>query len=304
MDAARTTETRRVGGGDGGYGLPAPVGRAVMRQRWRDLLFLHWEVDPGVIAATLPAGLGVDTFRGKAYLGVVPFLMEGVRPAGLPAVPGLSNFGELNLRTYVVGPGPEGQIVSGNAGGGLSGGGNVSGGGGVPGVWFYSLDAHQRNAVWLARRFFALAYHYAAIRQDESPGPGGGRRLAYRWSRGGSAEAAAAPSFVYDAPAESAARPAAPGTLEHFLVERYLLYSRRPLFVPGPDRTAVPGGGRLYAGRVDHPPYCLATPAVQRFDTQLFALNGFARPAEGVGPVSALWSPGVDVRVHPLRRVK
>ncbi|MEI6536644.1 MAG: DUF2071 domain-containing protein, partial [Verrucomicrobiaceae bacterium] len=89
-------------------------GSPVMFQQWRDLLFLHWEYSAAAIQATLPEGLFVDTFDGKAYLGVVPFFMRKIRPRFLPAVPGISDFMELNLRTY------------------------VHDRAGVPGVWFYS----------------------------------------------------------------------------------------------------------------------------------------------------------------------
>ncbi|MEM7565301.1 MAG: DUF2071 domain-containing protein, partial [Pseudomonadota bacterium] len=112
-----------------------------MRQRWEELLFLHWEVNPDLIQATLPEGLKVDTFEGKAYLGVVPFFMRGVRPAFLPAVPGISDFMECNLRTYV--EGPDG-----------------------PGVWFYSLDCNQAIAVEVARSFFCLSYYHAEMSAD------------------------------------------------------------------------------------------------------------------------------------------
>jgi uncharacterized protein len=108
-----------------------------MYQQWRDLLFLHWEYSTATIQATLPDGLYVDTFDGKAYLGVVPFFMRNIRPRYLPTVPGISNFMELNLRTY------------------------VHDREGVPGVWFYSLDANQHLAVKIARRFFHLPYVFA-----------------------------------------------------------------------------------------------------------------------------------------------
>src|SRR4051812_28039989 len=78
-----------------------PGGVAVMRQRWRELLFLHWEVDPGVIRPLVPRGLDLDLFEGRAYVGLVPFTMMGVRPVGLPSVRWLSNFHETNVRTYV-----------------------------------------------------------------------------------------------------------------------------------------------------------------------------------------------------------
>lgn len=271
-------KSKIVGGGSTGtFELPAPTQRRVMHQSWRDLLFLHWAFDPRVIQSSLPEGLTVDTFEGQAYVGVVPFSMEKIRPVGLPAVPGLSWFGELNLRTYVVGPD------------------------GSPGVWFYALDAHQRIAVWLAKTVFALPYHYAAIRgQRRIIDPSDKRgRVQYHWSRRGKSGLQPTPSFEYDAPSEHDTHPTRPGTLEHFLVERYLLFSRRPLFIAGPGRSSVPAGGGIYVGRVDHDPYRVAEAEMHRSDTSLFGLNGLETPA---GPcVSALWSPGVDVSVYPLR---
>jgi uncharacterized protein YqjF (DUF2071 family) len=74
-----------------------PAGRSpVMYQKWLDLLFLHWEFSPGAVQSTLPPGLYVDTFKDKAYLGVVPFFMRDVRPRFVPSVPGVSNFQEIN----------------------------------------------------------------------------------------------------------------------------------------------------------------------------------------------------------------
>ncbi len=102
---------------------PLPAGPAVMRQRWKDLLFLHWKWDEPQLQATLPPGLTVDTFEGNAWLGVVPFFMCGVRPSLHPPVPLLSNFLALNVRTFV--RDSEGK----------------------PGVWFYSLDCNQPVAV-------------------------------------------------------------------------------------------------------------------------------------------------------------
>ncbi|HKK19376.1 MAG TPA: DUF2071 domain-containing protein, partial [Opitutales bacterium] len=116
-----------------------PDGPVVMYQRWSELLFLHWAVPTEVVQAGLPKGLNVDSFEGKAWIGVVPFEMSGVRPRGLPAVPWLSNFPELNLRTYVY----DEQ--------------------GRPGVWFYSLDTPNAVANWTARTFFHLNYRTAKM---------------------------------------------------------------------------------------------------------------------------------------------
>jgi uncharacterized protein YqjF (DUF2071 family) len=166
----------------------------VMYQRWEELLFLHWSFDPAVIQQTLPPGLEVDTFDGRAWLGVVPFFMSGVRPRFLPSVPGISNFQELNLRTYVV----DAQ--------------------GRPGVWFYSLDTSHRLPVWIARKFFHLNYRYAQMRANREGGriryssrrrlnSGWDEEQAYEWTRTGEP------------------RLAEQGSLEAFLVERYRLFA-------------------------------------------------------------------------------
>ena len=100
-----------------------------MKQVWHDLLFAHWPVGVEELRALIPAQLEIDTFGRQAWLGVVPFRMSGVRARGTIAMPRLSRFPELNVRTYVVRDGK-------------------------PGVWFFSLDAANRLAVWAARAAF------------------------------------------------------------------------------------------------------------------------------------------------------
>ncbi len=134
----------------------------------------------------------MDTFEGSAYLGIVPFFMERVRPAGLPPVPFISWFLELNVRTYV-------HDASGN-----------------PGVWFYSLDCNQPMAVAVARRFFHLPYFRARMSAVRS-----GDSIRYRCLREGSA--APASEFAWEREHEGS--PAEPGTLEFFLLERYALFA-------------------------------------------------------------------------------
>jgi uncharacterized protein YqjF (DUF2071 family) len=174
---------------------PLPARPWVFRQSWRDLLFLHWPVEPAALAPHIPDGLTLQTFDGVAWLAVVPFRMTGVSARWLPDVPGLSAFPELNVRTYVERDG-------------------------VPGVWFLSLDADHRLAVRVARRFFHLPYVYAQmscrsdgeaiVYRSERPGPGPRARFAARYEPVGP-----------PCPAES-------GTLDHFLTERYCLYARTP----------------------------------------------------------------------------
>jgi uncharacterized protein YqjF (DUF2071 family) len=169
-----------------------------MFQQWRDLLFLHWEYPVEAIQAMLPDGLFVDTFAGKAYLGVVPFFMHNIRPRFLPAVPGISDFTELNLRTY------------------------VHDRAGVPGVWFYSLDANQWLAVQIARRFFHLPYEYAKMKSSRTHEG----RVRYESLRVGARANGKTCAFDY-APAAQMPQ-SAPDSLEFFLMERYRLYSQAP----------------------------------------------------------------------------
>lgn len=116
----------------------------VMHHRWESLLFVHWRVPPERIQATLPQGLTVDTYDGDAFVGISPFLMRNVRPVGVPAIPWLSEFQELNVRTYVFDRN------------------------GVPGIWFYSLNCNQPLAVVGARALTGLPYFNASCRRDEA----------------------------------------------------------------------------------------------------------------------------------------
>src|SRR5277367_4367575 len=121
---------------------PLPSGPWVMAQSWHDLLFAHWPVPVAALREKIPVSLGIDTFEGTAWIAVVPFRMSGVRLRGTPAVPGLSSFPELNVRTYV---------THGNK----------------PGVWFFSLDAANAVAVEIAKRWFHLPYFRAKMRLEE-----------------------------------------------------------------------------------------------------------------------------------------
>jgi len=228
-----------------------------MFQEWRDLLFLHWEFSVADIQRTLPEGLFVDAFAGKAYLGIVPFFMQKIRPRFLPAVPGLSNFMEMNLRTY------------------------VHDRAGVPGVWFYSLDANQRLAVTIARRFFHLPYEHATMKSSRSPQG----LIRYESQRRRDDVKGRGCVFEYAPGAELP--PPAPSSLEFFLIERYRLYAA--------------AADQLWRGAVFHQPYPLCRAEVSAWDEHLLTLNGFTPTNRR--PDHIIMSRGVDVTVFPLERV-
>src|SRR5687768_2598911 len=80
---------------------PPPAGPWVMKQTWTNLLFAHWPLPPRVLRPLVPAGLQLETFESQAWVGITPFVLTGLRPRSMPAVPGVSEFPEINVRTYV-----------------------------------------------------------------------------------------------------------------------------------------------------------------------------------------------------------
>jgi len=171
--------------------LSRPQGLPALSQQWCNLLFLHWEVPAEELQKRLPAGLTLDTFGGKSYLGIVPFKMRHVRPWLLPPLPWLSYFLELNVRTYVKGPD------------------------GSSGVYFFSLDCERDLAVQIARAAFHLPYQHATMRCTQHGGA-----FDYTCRRGGQplgAKLSWKPhGNIHHAEA---------GSLEEFLVERYAFFT-------------------------------------------------------------------------------
>ncbi len=172
---------------------PRPRTRWWWRQRWSQLAFIHWEVPVELVRTWLPDTLEVDTWNGKTYLGIVPFLMQDVRPRWGFSVPGLSNFPEINVRIYVTD-------------------------GHKPGVWFLSLDATQQLAVWAARNLFHLPYYRADIGVQSSSDA-----VRYQAQRRKSPLA-----FDAEYGPVGPVIEALSGSLEHWLTERYCLYALHP----------------------------------------------------------------------------
>lgn len=184
-----------------------PPGPWAMVQRWHDLLFAHWRCSISELRALIPQPLSVDTYEGDAWIGVVPFYMSGVRMRATPPLPAVHEFQELNVRTYVT----------------LDG---------KPGVWFFSLDCESSLAVIGARLAAHLPYFRAAMRMR-----GDATGVDYNSQRWPFAGPPATFSASYSGCGTEFT--AAPGSLEHFLTERYCLYSS--------------DGKRIWRGDIFHP---------------------------------------------------
>ena len=159
----------------------------VMRQTWRDLLFAHWRVPVDTLRAAVPEPLEIDTYEGAAWIGVVPFLMTGIRGRSMPPLPGLSRTLELNVRTYVKYRG-------------------------AAGVYFFSLDAQRWAIVAGARAFYKLPYFHARMSWD------GRRYESIRLD-----QPAAELRCEYE-PLDDV-RVAQPGSIESFLTDRLSLFT-------------------------------------------------------------------------------
>lgn len=207
---------------------PAPDGPWSWRQSWCDLLFAHWPLPAERLRPLVPRELTVQEFEGSSWVGVVPFQMQGVMRRPLPDLPWLSAFPELNLRLYVER-------------------------GGKPGVWFLSLDAANPVAVWAARRFFHLPYFRARMSVRGLP-----ERTRYRSFRLSGPRGV---EFVASYGPSSEPYEAAPGSLEHWLTERYCLYARSPR-------------GQLFRAEVHHHPWPLQRAEAEIERNDLLAPHG------------------------------
>jgi uncharacterized protein YqjF (DUF2071 family) len=186
-----------------------------MAMRWHDLLFAHWPVPAASLRSLIPPWLKIDTFGGTAWIAVVPFTMTGVRPRKLPAFPWIGAFAELNVRTYVTGPDGE-----------------------HPGVWFSSLDAANPVAVRAARWSFHLPYFDARMAsRDDGTG-----QIIYRSTR--THRLAAKAEFIGRYRPIGDAYTSRAGELDHWLTERYSLYSANPR-------------GEVFRGDIHHIPWPL-----------------------------------------------
>jgi hypothetical protein len=219
-------------------------------QRWRDLLFLHWELPVEALRAVVPPALELDLYEGRAYVGLVPFTMHGVRPAWVPERFGM-NFPETNVRTYVHVRGRD------------------------PGVFFFSLDAASRLAVWGARVGWGLPYFHASMTVARER-----NRIDYAVER----HAPARPQLTLQYEVGEPLPTAEPGSLDFFLCERYLLHVQR--------------GSQVYTGQIHHQPYPLRTARVTTLQDSLVRAAGLPEPH---GEPIVHYASGVDVEIFNLR---
>jgi uncharacterized protein YqjF (DUF2071 family) len=230
---------------------PLPDGPWLQGQTWRELLFAHWPLPVEQLRHVVPPELPIDTFDGSAWLGITPFRVTGVRLRGTPPVPVVSSFLETNVRTYTT----------------L---------GGRPGIWFLSLDAASRLAVAGARLTYRLPYFAARMSARREGG-----EIRYRTERSSSPVALTA-SYRPAGRVFSAAA----GTLEHFLTERYCLYT-------------LDGNRRVMSADIHHGPWPLQRAQAEVGENTMAAPHGISLGP----PPSLLFSARQDVVIWPLRPV-
>ena len=241
-------------------------GRSLLTMTWRDVLFAHWSLPPEIVESHLPAELAVDTYDGQAWLGVVAFRMDPIKPRYAPL--GLS-FGECNLRTYVTPA--DGVCTTDTA--------DATDTNPGPGIYFFNLDASDRLSVAVARRLFGLPYYTAEM--DITHHGEAVRFQSRRTHRGAPPNRFAA---TYRPVGES--ERATPGSIEAFLAERYRFYT-------------VDEKRGLAVGEIDHDPWELTRAKATIETNTLFESNGFEQPD---GEALLHYSRELPVRAGRLRQ--
>ncbi len=232
---------------------PLPPLPWIMFQSWQQLLFIHWRIPAEDLRPLVPRELDLDEYDGSAWVAATPFRLVGLRPRVMPAIPGLSDFLEMNLRTYVRR-------------------------GGKSGIYFFTLEASSRLAVSAARAIYRLPYHHArmAIQED-------GEWTHYTSER----KEASGPALECRWRQSPAAFEPRPGTLEHFLTERYALFT-------------VLRRGRVLRGEIHHAPWELQQAELEIDRNTLLDAYGIRPPEQSpIAHYSArqdtyVWAPVAD----------
>jgi uncharacterized protein len=112
-------------------------------QEWNNALFLHWEIPFDTLRKYVPARLHIDSYDGKYYISLVAFTMQKIRPKNLPAVKFISDFHEINLRTYIDNDNRKG-------------------------VYFLNIEAEKHLSAFIAKKLSGLPYEKAIIKRTRN----------------------------------------------------------------------------------------------------------------------------------------
>ncbi|MGG5252015.1 YqjF family protein [Neobacillus sp. SM06] len=172
---------------------PLPSSPWLITQTWEHILFMHWELPASSLQALIPSELELDMFDGSAWLSILPFRVVHQRIRGLPEIPLFRTYLELNVRTYVKHNG-------------------------YNGVYFFLLDANHPLAV-LGAKALSLPYRYATMEMQQSLD-----KVNYKSKR--IFESGQQGEFTASYKPTSPASATTPGSLDHWLLERYCLFTK------------------------------------------------------------------------------
>jgi uncharacterized protein YqjF (DUF2071 family) len=229
---------------------PLPPGPWILQQTWNDLLFAHWPMPWEQLRPLVPPQLAIDTCEGRAWIAVAPFHMSGIRARFMPAIPGASALPELNVRTYVTY-------------------------GGKPGVFFFSLDAASPLAVWAARAAYHLPYFYARMHVQDNDG----------WIQYTCSRASSEAEFLARYRPLNPPQLHEPRSLEHWLTERYCLYTV--------------SGAAVYRAEIHHPQWPLQDAEAEFQTNTMAAAAGIEFP---LSPPLLHFAKSLDVLIWPLQK--
>lgn len=232
--------------------FPMPERPHSLVQEWRNLTFMHWEVEPEALSPHIPEGLEIDLFEGKAFVGTIPFMMKNVRPRMLPYLPGVSTFPEFNIRTYVKKNGK-------------------------PGVLFLTLDAQSRVTCWHAPRSYGLPYRYAKCSLKVSSDN-------YSWKSRRTSDGV---ELEGECEIKGESREAEINSLEHFLFERYSLYTEHK--------------GKLHMAYTLHAPWSFREGTAKIIKNTL--TESYDLGIDVLNPQYVHASEGVYVQTWPIEKV-
>ncbi|MGG1398021.1 DUF2071 domain-containing protein [Bacillus salipaludis] len=235
---------------------PLPSKYWIMRQTWSNILFLHWPIPLNILRPHIPSSLQIDTFNGSAWIGVIVFVLEGIFPRGISSISLTPKFPEMNVRTYVTCDGK-------------------------PGIYFLSIDVENWASLKIAKRWFHLPYYSAQVSFRKE-----GQSFHIHSSRNGNFNTPITFKGKY-VPVSEVYFPKE-GTLDHWLTERYCLYSSN-------------NGDNIYCGEIHHLPWPLQKAEMEIFRNTL--LSPFHFDISEVDPI-VHFSTGVESLMWNIKKIR